>query len=222
VTFLRKFKVTAVALFVSLGLSSGAATAATYNPVGVQNDVSVTTVADGGWSVLYQGLHRDTRISLADIFAGAGDLVMLASRRVGASSYDVLATIETSVFVNLQTARDQTITANGALWYQNGWSMGFAGLGDTIRQNSADTQGRNERDRLSWHTNIGVAGRSHTQAAQELSFGWRSGNNTGLNGSTQWERVILTADVAAVPVPAALPLMMFALGGLVTLRRRKS
>ncbi len=49
-------------------------------------------------------------------------------------------------------------TATAGLW-------DFAGLGDSINQNSADINGPNERDRLSWHTQS-----CHTAVPTSIQF----------------------------------------------------
>lgn len=201
-------------------LSGTIASAATYNPFGPQNDVLVSDVLTGGWTIIYQDTYNATGVDIADLFAGAGDMIMLASRQVGSATFDVLAAVDASLFVPLHTDLNETVLSNGARWYKNGFSMGFAGATDSITQSSADVAGRDERDRLSWHTNIGISGRSASQDALELSFGWRSGNNTGLNSTTAWERVVLTR-LAPVPVPASLPLLVGAVGAIVLVRRRK-
>lgn len=158
-----------------------------YNPYGVQNDVAVALVLEGGWRILYQGLYSEGMPSVSALFRGSCDQLMLASRRVGSPKFDVLSTIETDVYVPLNTPRHTSIRSNGAQWYKNNQSMGFAGAGDVIRQTSADTNGLGERDRLSWHT-IRIFNKPNT----ELNPGWRSGNNIKLDDSDQWERLILT------------------------------
>lgn len=210
-------------LAATIAMSGVAANAATYNPVGPQNDVLVTDVLGGGWSIIYQDLYSQNT-DIDNIFAGAGSMIMLASRQVGADRFDLLATVSSALFIPLQTAPNATVLSNGSEWYKNGFSMGFANAGDPITQNSADTNGTGNTDqRMSWHTNFTgwAPGQNINDPAEWLSNGWRTGTNTGLNFDSGWERFVLTKDaVPAIPVPAALPLLIGALGTFAFLRRR--
>lgn len=214
---LRKFLATMLVALLGTGVS-----AATYDPYGVQNDVSVSTVTGGGWSVLYSGTYADNFV-LNTALKKAGSKIMLAARRVGSDTFDVLAAVDSSIFLGLFTNRDETVSTNGAAWYKNGLSVGFAGAGDAIFQNSADVAGSGdfgfttvERDRLSWHT-FGTNARDIL-----VENGWRSGSNIWLNTTTDWERLVLTTGVSAVPLPASLPLLLVGIGAIGALRRKKA
>jgi hypothetical protein len=208
-------------------LFCGAETAkAGFLPVGVQNDVQLSTVTGAwGWSIIYQDSYSVDSVAISTAFAGAGDYLMLGAIRHGSSTIEVLAAALTSD-VMTHTAQHVTHTANGAEWYFNGGSLGFAGLGDTIFQTQADVNGFNERDRLSWHTN-GPAGfiGEYSAAPTHIRFGWRAGTFTGLNGSTEWDKIIFTMNAEANPVPAPAGLMLVAtalpFAGFLGLRRRK-
>lgn len=202
------------------------ANAANYNPTGVQNDVDYNAVINGGWSVVYKGFYGATA-SIADVFGSiaAGSKVMLAAKQVNSSVFDVLAWAKLEE-VTQYTAYNTTHLANGTEWYYNGGSMGFAGAGDTINQNSADIngsawQGSPERDRLSWHT----AGQSSYGAAPtQIDGGWRAGTNIGLNSSSDWERYVLVANVAPVPEPETYAMLLAGVGMVAAAaarRRRK-
>lgn len=208
----------ALVLGTALTLSVTAASAVSYLPVGPQNDVPVATVAAGGWTEVWSGTYGTRDVPLAPIFDQLGEYVMLAARPAGANEYDLLAVVDSSFFVPLQTAEDETVLRNGSEWYKNGWSLGFALAGEPVNQSSADIIfGINPDQRMSWHTNIGVSGRSPGQPALEIGFGYRSGGTT--SASADWERFILTADATPVPVPASLALLLGALGMLAGLRR---
>ena len=122
-----------LAAVVVLALSSTAVEAQTYAPVGVQNDVSYSDVINGGWSEVYRGDYGTDGVSIADIFnkIAAGSQVMLAAIKDGSTTFDVLAAASVEDVLQV-TAKNQTHTANGANWYFNGYSMGFAGLNDSI------------------------------------------------------------------------------------------
>jgi len=213
---IRKFTAT---LVLSLGLSTGvpAAWALTYDPVGVQTNVNEATVFDS-WQTIYSGLYSDSGIALADIYSDANDQVMFAARQVGSTSFSLLATIDTATLTTLHTARNVTVEANGAQWYANGLSMGFAGLGSSIFQIDADVLFSNGAQRLSWHTNSG-ANIDADAAATEIGAGWRAGTAYFAYGG--WERFILT-EIPAVPVPAGLPLLLGGMGAFAFIRRRRN
>lgn len=203
---------------------------ADFIPVGVQNDVLLSTVTGAwGWTQIYRddysagGCCDGTGIPLSTMFAGHGDYVMLGGIRDGSDTIDVLAAIAWDDFI-IHTAHNTTHLSNGAQWYSNGFSLGFAGAGDTINQTQADTNGLNERDRLSWHTSAGN-GFDQNAPATGVFWGWRAGNNTSLNNSTEWDRIIFTMNANPVPGPAVgagLPGLAMAVGGFLAWRRRKA
>lgn len=212
-------KLKALAAVAVLALSSTAAEAQTYTPVGVQNDVSYSDVINGGWSEVYRGDYG-SNVSVASIFdqIAAGSQIMLAAIKDGSTTFDVLAAARVEDVLQV-TAKNQTHTANGANWYFNGSSMGFAGLNDVIDQNTADIAGSGEwgysveRDRLSWHTSGSNA------SDMTINGGWRSGSNIWLNSSTDWNRVVLVA--APVPEPETYALLLAGLGMVGSMARRR-
>lgn len=209
-----------IAALLAIATVGAAQAAPAYVATGVQNDVSYAAVVNGGWSVVYRGdygQHFDLNAVINSI--GAGKNVMFAALHDGASTFQLLS-YATKEQVFTETDVNQTHAANGAEWYYNDLSIGFAGLGDLISQTSADTGGNGwgpnpENDRLSWHTD----------GLGSVEGGWRAGAFTGLNGSTEWDRLILVQDAAPaadVPEPASLGLLGLGLAGLLAARRRKA
>jgi hypothetical protein len=96
----------------------------------------------------------------------------------------------------------------------------IAGATDFILQNSADISGPTERDRLSWH---GLEF-DYNLAPTGAAYGWRSGNNTDLNNSSDWTRVVFTTNSLTDAVPEASTWATMILGfagvGLMAYRRR--
>ncbi len=203
--------------------ASSPAVAAGYTAVGVQNDVDYNAVINGGWTVVYRGDYG-TPFTLDSVFSAIapGSNVMLAGIAAGStSSFDVLAYATKAQVLQL-TGLNQTHEANGANWYFNDSSMGFAGQGDSINQSSADIEGSGqlgmdpnviERDRLSWHTLGNDDGK-----VDVVDGGWRSGSNVWLNdASSGWDRMVLTSPV---PEPENYLMLLVGMGVLGFTRRR--
>ena len=193
---------------------------AAYVQTGVRNDVSFNAVVLDGWQLVSQSNYGDN-LSISDMFAGlsANSQVMIGAMQRGSGVIDVLAGA-TLGEITTYTAVHETHAANGVEWYFNGSSMGFAGLGKTIYQNSADVNGLDERDRLSWHTTMvpGIFVQDPGQSPLYVYDGWRSGNNTWIYEGTDWDRVVFTT---AVPEPETYAMMLAGLALVAGAARRR-
>lgn len=197
--------------------------AAQFAHAGIISDYNKTTATNAGWTVVYQGGYG-SYFNYSNVLASiaAGSTVALASSSSGsAADFDLFAATSLSNLLTT-TAINTTFFADGAYWYRNSYSLGFA-PNQFISQNSADTVGvgwgnydylQDGDFRLSWHTgsNNGVSG------------GWRSGLNTWLNGDNTWQRYVLVqaAPTQSVDAPASLATLGLGLLVMAGLRRKKS
>jgi len=142
---------------------------------------------------------------------------MMACRATGSATLDLLAWAP-KTDVTTDTARTNTPhNANGSGWYFNdGWSWGFAALGDTVIRNSCDTSSSNPSTRLCWHTGL-------FNAPGTMQPGYRCGGRFSFD--TQTERILYTSNTTPVPSlqPWAMLMMMVAMvgAGLALLRQRQ-
>ena len=187
-------------------------------PVGAKNDISINTVTnDWGWEFIYRNAYNVNHVT-GDKYnyyfgnAKSGDWIMLGSINNSNNTFDVLAAVLYDDLLGSFTFNNNTKAFNGASWYnREDYSIGFAGLGKSVSLNSADTAGGDERDRLSWHMH------------ENYDAGYRSGNNTGLNGSTDFDKAVLVyRGTNSVPEPTSIAILGLGLAGLAFARKKKS
>ncbi|GAA5166352.1 PEP-CTERM sorting domain-containing protein [Viridibacterium curvum] len=189
---------------------------ATYLPVGVQTNVSVSTVNGWGWTQCYSD-SGNVVASLSSILGScSGNYLMLADIVPGSNSFSVLAAAARAdvlfdTGVQSGYGSDVTHTANGAEWYfSNNWSWGFAELGAKVELYSCDINLYYSSSKGScWHTNSAM-----------LTYGWGYNDGSFHYGGT---RVILMADSidGNVPEPGTLALVALGVLAVAGVRSRK-
>lgn len=178
-------------VFSGLCMATANAAPATYNPVGVQQNIAVQTVTDGGWTECYKETFDKNGKSIEEISTACGGTqLMMACRPTGDTNLQLLAQApKVDVMTNTGEV-DMTTThqANGVSWYFNpNWSWGFAAAGQVVTKSSCDTQnssGAGSETRMCIHTGGG-----------SLESGYRCGATT-LNGRATFERIFYTANAA--------------------------
>jgi hypothetical protein len=156
-----------------------------YYPFGPQINVSESTIRSGGWVKCWSGLYGDTSSVLATVLAQCkGPNLLLAGGPVSSSVFDVIAAAPRADVLFDTGTGNTPHNANGSGWYYNAnWSWGFAKQGDSLSRTECDTNTTNGAYRLCWHTGLFAP-------FNRIDGGWRSGTNTGLNGSTTYRRAI--------------------------------
>jgi len=198
--------------------------AQSYNPVGPQTNVPVSTVEGGGWVECFSSTYdAATGEDLATIQAQCtGSRLMLACAPVGATDLTLLSQATAAeAFTDPGVGSTDSHVANGAQWYFNAddaggsgsGSWGFAAAGDSLSRDNCDTAtGASPELRLCWHLN-GDAG------------GYRCGSTEDLNGSTAWVKYVYTAG-AVVPTmnqwQIALVALLMSIAAAALLRRRST
>jgi len=190
----------------ALAVSAAPAYAA-YLPVGPQKDVNIATVTGGGWTLCYSATFATPfGNSAATTLANCtGTNLLLAGRLTGNSNLLVLAQTTKADALNPTGASANGVftMSNGSDWFYNdNWSWGFKPVGVPFTKSQCSFSPSDSS--ICVHTLDFVGGFSVNTTA-------------GLNGSTDFEKLVFTN--VAVPAPAALGLL--GLGALALgLRRR--
>lgn len=215
-----------LSLFIGLiALPASPVAAASYLPVGPQQNVAISTVTGGGWSLCYSGTYAENSsrilvqyVSIPRILEGCnGSRLMMAGKLAGSDSLLLLAQARREdVLFDVGNALNGTHTANGTDWYfSDSWSWGFAPQGAGVFRSTCDASGVANANmvgndlRLCWHTNQGM-----------LEIGWRVGALTDLR-SSGYERLIFTSTGSTIPEPASWALLIAGFGLIGAMQRRR-
>jgi hypothetical protein len=220
------------AALVGLVLSVSGFANAGLIPVGIQNDTSVSSILNDGWSYLYRE-NVGLTSNISDVFGNLSnnDWIIVAGIRNSDDMVLAHAAITWGEF-SMYTTQNQTHTFNGADWYYNGNSMGFTAIGDAINQTSADTSSFvNGNQGLSIHTNYisGSHGQSsfnsQSSAVSPTLFGsgYRVGSAYVGNSGTEHDFAffVMNSDPATVPEPSTLAIFALGVMGLAARRFKK-
>jgi len=192
-----------------------------YAPFGPQTNVPVETVTDGGWTECYRDTYDVNMDANAVLASCPGDLLILSCLPTGSDTLTLLAAGARSD-VTFDTGNNEGVThnANGVGWYFNDTSLfswGFVRAGDSVEKDNCDTDTSGANDeRLCWHLDGG---------------GFRCGVTTFLNSSTDFERIVYSANgslpLPSNPIPTLSQWGLIAMAGvlgiiaLIAARRRK-
>jgi hypothetical protein len=196
----------------SLGLAAAmavalptAAHAATYMPTGPQQNVSLSTVTSGGWTLCFSDTMDNPFGSSASttLAACTGDRIMLAGRETGSDTLLVLAqTLTASALADTGAADNGIYTqSDGSDWfYSDGYSWGFKTIGYNYQKGECGAS-NDTYPSMCLHVMDHVGGHS-------------------INGMTDWsanyEKLVFTSasSAPAVPEPTSWAMLIAGLGTL--------
>jgi hypothetical protein len=191
---------------------------ASFVPVGIQTDVTMTQVQNWGWTVCYQD-NGNGGVAVSDLFSTCnGAYLMFADSLFGSDDYEILAAAKREdVLLDTGDSRvGSSHTANGAEWYYSAnWSMGYAELGSTVDRYSCDIN-------LAGWNGITHQGSCWHSWSDGIQWGWGYNKGAGYNGTQT--RTILMANSAdgTVPEPGTFALLGLGLLGLGVAGKRRA
>ena len=128
----------------------------TLYPFGVQNSVTVDSLARYGCSVCYLQTYR-TATTSGDIRHCTGPYLFVGGRATSSSTF-MLGAFDTSTAILTQTIVNTPHLSNGVYWYFTPYkSFGFS-RNAMINQFPGDIYTTDGNARLSWHLDIGIGG----------------------------------------------------------------
>ena len=148
---------------------------------GVVNAIPEADLLAQGFETCFAGGYEESVPVEAILEACGEDVWVMACRRDGEAAFQVAAAGEREIITveSENVANPPANDHNGVNWYWgSSRSIGFAPAGEILNRNSCDVEGRENDDRICWHSSNG-----------NVTNGWRCGSNTGVGNG--YERVIL-------------------------------
>ena len=157
-----------------------------YPYVGIQNNISITSLINKGFSVVYNKTygHITTSSEVDAIRSSCKPSTVLC---IGGGEYDNLLVVSCGLceVVFRNTSANQPNLHNEAYWYYtHDKSIGYAPISN-INQANCDSNESSDNKRLCWHFTGGAGG-------------WRIGSIVGLNDDTRFTKTIFKRDNSTI------------------------
>lgn len=205
--------ITTIACLAILVVMTGRLQAGTviYDTITEADQLTVADVNANGWTTLYSEFYSDDTVNadLQSWLSSGFEYLMLGGTLVSTGEIQLAGVIRTANLATFTTGNEaNTFPETSNYWYnREDFSIGFA-PNSTVSLTQADTV--SGPGRLSWHMLTFPVG------------GYRLGEVTGLNNSTQYTKFVLGANsMNAVPEPTSLAIFGIGTLGLLSTRRRR-